>query len=127
MAMHCMNVVVKFGITLMSTDISINSANIITHSLQTVDWQALTHLTCGFLPQCLLTYLGLFHIHRLIDIIGFHHTKMHSEQKLQEICFKSRVEVALCCSPDGIMSEAPTEHSLKRPMGHCSSHQSLSA
>ena len=42
--MHCMNMVVKFGITPMSTDISINSANIITHSLQTVDWQALTHL-----------------------------------------------------------------------------------
>ena len=89
--MHCMNVVVKFGITLMSTDISINSANIITHSLQTVDWQALTHLRRGFLPQCLLTYLGLFYIHRLIDIIEFHHTKMLPEQELQEICFKSHV------------------------------------
>ena len=127
MAMHCVNMVVKFSITPMSTDININSANIITHSLQTVDWQALTHLTRGFLPQCLLTYLELFHIHRLIDIIEFHHTKMLSEQELQEICFKSHVDVALCCSPDGIMSEAPTEHSLKRPMGHCSSHQSLSA
>ena len=126
MAMHCVNMVVRFGITAMSTDISINSANIITHSLQTVDWQALTHLRHGFLPQCLLTYLELFHIHRLIDIIEFHHTKMLSEQGPQEICFKSHVQVALCCSPDGIMSEAPTDCSLKHPMGHYSSHQSLS-